>query len=145
MKVNKIESIWAMTIGLLIILASLAFIVFLTYPRADSSEGSNSIRVIDGDTLQLANGDVVRLICIDTPEKGQSGYTQAKDYLDYIVSNSLNISFVSDSQDKDEYGRLLRYVYADEVFVNKEMVDKGYASVFRYGNDTSKCNEIATR
>jgi endonuclease YncB( thermonuclease family) len=108
MKSNRIESIWVMTIGLLIILAGIAFIVFLAYPSSDSGEETSSIRVIDGDTLQLANGDVVRLICIDPPEKCQTGYTQAKDYLNYIVSNSLNISFVSDSQDKDEYGMLLR-------------------------------------
>lgn len=48
---------------------------------------------------------------------------------------------------KDEYGRLLRYVYVnisvEEIFVNKELFKQGYGTIFRYGNDTSRCGEIA--
>jgi micrococcal nuclease len=34
---------------------------------------------------------------------------------------------------KDVYGRLLRYVYVDDIFVNAELVRKGYASVYPKG------------
>ena len=51
-----------------------------------------------------------------------------------------------DESEKDEYGRLLRYVYVNisgvEFFVNKQLVQERYAKIFRYGNDTEKCGEI---
>lgn len=39
------------------------------------------IKVIDGDTFILQGGDKVRLLSIDTPEKGEIYYQEAKDYL----------------------------------------------------------------
>src|SRR3989344_5948521 len=44
-------------------------------------------RVIDGDTLELDNGNKVRLICIDTPEIGQPYFQEAKSYLESLVLN----------------------------------------------------------
>jgi endonuclease YncB( thermonuclease family) len=36
----------------------------------------------------------------------------------------------------DKYGRLLRYVYADDVFVNAELVRQGLAEAKAYPPDT---------
>ena len=38
-------------------------------------------RVIDGDTIELSNGETVRFVCINTPEKGQPGFQEAKEFL----------------------------------------------------------------
>ena len=43
------------------------------------------------------------------------------------------ITLEEDVTDRDRYGRLLRYVYADGIFVNAELVRQGYALVYRRG------------
>jgi micrococcal nuclease len=106
------------------------------------------VNIIDGDTFEIATGEQVRLICVDTPERGEAGYTNASNFLSKLILNK-EVRLEKDVDDKDDYGRLLRYVYVNtseqdekEVFVNKELVSQGYANVFRYGNDTKKCDEI---
>ena len=42
----------------------------------------------------------------------------------------------------DRYGRLLRYVYLDSLFVNGELVEKGYAELYRYPPDIALCDEL---
>ena len=87
----------------------------------------------------------MRLICVDAPEKGGKGYEEAKEFLESLVLNK-EVRLEKDISDRDEYGRLLRYVYVsgegEEIFVNKEIVQQGYGSVFRYGDDTKRCGEI---
>ncbi len=110
------------------------------------------VRVIDGDTFEIYSGEIVRLICLDTPELGDAGSYEAKDFLESLILDK-EIRMEKDVNDKDKYGRLLRYVwvssslgfnesYEDEVFVNKILVEKGYANVFRYGDDVKRCGEI---
>ena len=44
-------------------------------------------RGIDGDTIELSSGERVRLICIDAPERGVDGYSEAVDYLEILILN----------------------------------------------------------
>ena len=98
-------------------------------------------RVIDGDTIQLNNGERVRLICIDAQETGEPGFEVAKDYLTNLILNK-SIHLEKDVSETDRYGRLLRYVYLDDIFVNGDLVKKGYARAYRYPPDTKLCDEI---
>jgi len=98
------------------------------------------IDVIDGDTIQLNTGEIVRLICIDAPEKNEEGYLQSQQALQEIVQDK-NITLEKDTSERDKYGRLLRYVYANGKDVGAEMIRTGYAEVFQYGPDTKKCEE----
>ena len=135
-----------------VVLVSFSFFIFISYPSEQGEINENSVlEVIDGDTFKLWNGDIVRLICVDAPEKGREGYEEAGEFLSFLILNR-EVRLEKDVSDKDEYGRLLRYVYVNssfedgavvEVFVNKEIVQQGYAKVFIYGNDTLKCGEIA--
>lgn len=104
-------------------------------------------RVIDGDTIELSTGEIIRLICIDSPERNLKGYLESKEFLESLVLNK-NIRLESDNDDKDKYNRSLRYVYVNssdkEIFVNKELVKQGYATLFPYLNNTKKCNEISS-
>lgn len=96
-------------------------------------------RVIDGDTIELSSGEKVRLICIDTPERGEDGYSEATDYLESLVLNE-DVELVKDVSEKDRYGRLLRYIYLEDgTFVNEMIVYKGYGKAYLYNPDTSKC------
>lgn len=90
------------------------------------------VRVIDGDTILITGNEMVRYIGIDTPERGEPYYDEAK-----MANSSLlswkSISLESDLNDRDKHGRLLRYVFANDVLVNAELVRKGYAMVYRRG------------
>lgn len=98
-------------------------------------------RVIDGDTIELNNGETVRLICIDTPETDESGFQEAKNYLTTLVLGK-TVRLEKDVSEIDRYGRLLRYVYLEGLFVNGELVKKGYAEAYRYPPDVALCDAI---
>jgi len=89
-------------------------------------------RVIDGDTIELDNGQKVRYIGIDTPETvhpsipvqcfGQEASNKNKE----LVEGKM-IRMEKDVSETDRYGRLLRYIYVDNLFVNDYLVRNGYA------------------
>jgi len=85
--------------------------------------------VIDGDTLELTTGEIVRLLGTNAPEKGEYYYDESKSKLNQLVRGK-NVSLEKDVVDRDRYGRLLRYVFADDVFVNLELIKQGYSSVY---------------
>ncbi|MCL5071345.1 MAG: thermonuclease family protein [Actinobacteria bacterium] len=89
------------------------------------------IEVIDGDTFVLSNNEHVRLIGINTPESERYFYEEAKEVLEFLVLNK-NVRLEKDVEDKDAYGRLLRYVYLENLFVNLEMIKRGFANVFTF-------------
>ncbi|MCL5069462.1 MAG: thermonuclease family protein [Actinobacteria bacterium] len=91
----------------------------------------NVIEVIDGDTFVLSNNEHVRLIGINTPESERYFYEEAKEVLKLLVLNK-NVRLEKDVEDKDAYGRLLRYVYLGNLFINLEMVKRGFANVFTF-------------
>jgi len=98
--------------------------------------------VIDGDTIILATGEHVRLLGIDTPERGECYYQEATDFLKSLLINKL-VSLERDKTNKDTYGRLLRYVYLDGEDINILMIEKGYAEAFnKYISTTKKYSKI---
>lgn len=97
--------------------------------------------IVDGDTFDIFSGERIRMICIDSPEKGEKGYEEAAQYLEYLILHK-EVTLEKDVSENDSYRRLLRYVYVDGIFVNKEMVKSGNAVLFPYGNDTKRCREI---
>jgi len=91
--------------------------------------------VTDGDTIELENGETVRLIGLNAPESGQSCSSEATDKLkDFVLGKEVTLE--QDVGDKDQYNRLLRYVYVDSTFVNLEMVRLGLAHKYEYGSNT---------
>ena len=94
-------------------------------------------RVIDGDTIVLTTGEKVRYIGIDAPELGEAG--PADDECLAWVARLRNKELLSKGElklvkdkavDKDKYGRLLRYVYTGNVFVNGQLALEGLAETF---------------
>ena len=88
-------------------------------------------RVIDGDTIEIEGGYRVRYIGIDTPEISESYYLKATEANRSLVEGK-KIRLEKDVEDKDEYGRLLRYVWVDSIMVNAELVRLGYAYSYSY-------------
>ena len=87
--------------------------------------------VIDGDTVDLSDGERVRLIGIDTPEQGQPGYAAAAAAMSAMVLGHQAVLSPGAQQDRDRYGRLLRYVDVDGQDVGLAMIAQGWA-VARY-------------
>lgn len=129
----------------LIVVIFMAFVLLLARvgiaPRS-CQDGLYASHIIDGDTIELSNGQRVRYIGIDTPEvrekKGLGWFynprpyaKEAKDFNQRLVSGKpIRLEF--DVQRNDKYGRLLAYVYAGEKMVNLEMVKEGYAMIYVY-------------
>ncbi len=118
------------TIIIIMVLAVAAYIVLRDLP-SPSDETFEVSRIIDGDTIELSNGDRVRLIGINTPETGQPYYNEATEKLRELIGTS-TVTLKKDVDDKDRYGRLLRYIYVNDTFVNLEMVREGYAIAYDY-------------
>ena len=93
-------------------------------------------KVIDGDTIEIETEERVRLICIDSPETNEPYYTEAKNFLISYILNK-KVKLVKDVSETDRYGRLLRYIYLEDEFVNGVLVEEGYARVYRYSPDTN--------
>ncbi len=97
------------------------------------------IGIIDGDTIIVDLNGVtwrVRYIGIDTPESGQPCGSEATS-ANYALVNDKTIRMVKDVNETDRYGRLLRYVYVGDVFVNRELVADGWAEAVDYPPDTA--------
>lgn len=88
-------------------------------------------RVIDGDTFVLVNGDKVRMIGINTPEKGDYFYDEATEQLKEFIKGK-TVTLISDpfSSDKDRYGRLLRFVFINGTDINLKMIESGFAEYY---------------
>jgi len=101
------------------------------------------IRVIDGDTIEVeidGSKKTVRYIGIDTPEtvhpdrEVQCFGKEASEKNKELVTNK-TVELEKDVSEGDRYGRLLRYVYVDNVFVNEVLVREGYAHASSYPPD----------
>ncbi|MFQ5454606.1 MAG: thermonuclease family protein [Nitrospirota bacterium] len=94
------------------------------------------IRVIDGDTLEVAGGERIRLIGVDTPEtvhpKKPVEYfgKEASQFTKKMVEGK-KVKLEYDWQRKDKYGRTLAYVYLEDgTFLNAEIIKQGYGYVY---------------
>lgn len=137
-------------------------------PKASSSSSTTSavaarmpaslVRVVDGDTIvvRLSGGSEERLryIGIDTPELThpdkrvqRMAQEAAKRNAALLAGGPLQLE--RDVQERDQYGRLLAYVWAGEVFVNLELVREGFATVYtvppnvRYVEDFLRAQQAA--
>lgn len=98
------------------------------------------LEIIDGDTIRLIDGRKVRYIGIDTPELidslgGTTCYAKEAAGKNKNLVMGRMVRLERDISDKDKYGRLLRYVYVDDIFINKKLVEEGYAVAVAYPPD----------
>ena len=89
--------------------------------------GARVAYVVDGDTIRLASGTYVRLIGIDTPERGRPFYQAAKRHLDRLVDGQVRLVNPASTDDHDGYGRLLRYVRDGGRDTGLAQIRTGYA------------------
>jgi micrococcal nuclease len=105
------------------------------------AEGEYAVaRVVDGDTLELAGGAMVRLLGVDTPETVAPnrpvepwGPEAAEFTRAFIAGRPVRLSF--DFERHDRYGRHLAYVWRESQLLNEELIRAGLTeaiTVFPY-------------
>jgi micrococcal nuclease len=83
-------------------------------------------KVIDGDTLELEDGRRVRYIGIDAPEF-EKCYFEESAKVNRDLVEGVSVRLERDISETDEYGRLLRYVWLEDLLLNEDLVAKGFA------------------
>ena len=101
-------------------------------PPAPHAAGDTAVvlRVVDGDTLLLADHTRIRLLGVDTPETKRpdtpvepfgpeaSAFSKA-----HVEGRTVRLEF--DKERHDKYGRVLAYVYVGDWFLNEELLRAG--------------------
>lgn len=82
-----------------------------TETTAPAAEAVAFVAVVDGDTVETSAG-TVRIIGIDAPERGQCGESEASAALSRVLApgDPVTLDLPPGQNDRDDYGRLLRYV-----------------------------------
>ena len=140
------RALLAIALGLALILSPVAqadtvYLPIATTPAPIVQWGTVT-HIVDGDTLDVTLECCeciptfrVRLLAIDTPERGECYYSEAKMALGGLVDGQ-RLGLERDASEWDSFGRLLRHVYVGDVWVNGAMVAQGYARVKIFAPDS---------
>ncbi|MBR9680262.1 MAG: thermonuclease family protein [Candidatus Altiarchaeota archaeon] len=112
----------------------LYLVLALVYPLVEADLNY----VIDGDTIDTTLGRV-RILNINTPEKGERCFSESKNYLKNLNLTTLRLE--RDFINKDKYKRFLRHVYGDNL-VGLDLVNKGLAKSYCIFPNLKYCSEI---
>ncbi len=85
--------------------------------------------VVDGDTIYLDNGEKIRFVGVNTPERGVEGYITSKNFVQKLCLNKKVGIDVDNRKHNDKYGRTLGVVIVDGKNVNEMLLKEGLAEV----------------
>lgn len=113
----------------------------VVFDEAAIYESALVVRVVDGDTVELDSGERVRYIGMDAPELNSRNASAAECYATESAQanrewvEGVVVKLEKDRTNRDRYGRLLRYVWVDEVMINEWLVQEGFATQITYPPD----------
>jgi endonuclease YncB( thermonuclease family) len=119
-----------------IVMSSLLLLTFLfsTVLAASISidETATVTAVIDGSSFSINSGKTIKLAGIDTPQSGQPGFSEAKNYLTNMVQGKTVYLDIDNLATTDQYGRFMSVAYIDfnsshYENVNMAMIVNNYA------------------
>lgn len=90
-------------------------------------------RVIDGDTFVLYHVGIpaeerIRLLGVDTPERGKPGFTEAMAFTSSWLSQG---DFILTACKRDSFGRMLATAQRGEHDLGHDLITAGFAEVFK--------------
>ena len=95
-------------------------------------------RVIDGDPL-IIDQTTIRLSLVNSPERDERGYQEAKDFASTVCPIGVNAEFVEDTwQPVDKYGRSVGLVYCNDMLLNELLLTNDHAEISTYYCDRSE-------
>ncbi|MDX1535876.1 MAG: thermonuclease family protein, partial [Candidatus Spechtbacterales bacterium] len=106
-----------------------------TGQAGNKSNESNVVvtRILDGDTVELNTGEHVRYIGVNAPESPEGCFSkEATEFNSSLVLNR-EVELTQGPDDKDNFGRLLRYVHVEGESINQKLIGTGHAYAFDYG------------
>lgn len=109
--------------------------------RVEAGEAGRVERIADGDTLHLTDGRRVRLVQIDAPEpRSECWGREAAGELAALAPPGSEVGLARDPalDDRDRFGRLLRYVIAAGLDVNLALVERGAAAPYFFRGDRGR-------
>jgi micrococcal nuclease len=93
--------------------------------------------IIDGDTLDI-NNVRVRLALVNTPERGENGYTEAADFVQSVCGvGTTALVDEDDGQKEGSFDRVIGLVYCGNDNINNKkslnelLLDGGYATIYQ--------------
>jgi len=96
-------------------------------------------RVLDGDTVELSDGRKIRLLNINTPERGFAYSEVGKEFLSGFDSVEL------ETEGLDKYGRTLGRLYFQDEYLNLEIVKEGMAHSYLVSDSEDRLFENAEK
>lgn len=115
------------------------------------AQGDDAVvaRVVDGDTIEVAGGEVVRLIGVDAPDvagPGECYGREAQGRMNELLPAGAAIKLTYDEERTDGSGRTLAYVYraSDALFVNLALAQGGFVRESIEAPNLAHVVELAT-
>ena len=106
-----------------------ALVACENFSLSETYEGK-VVKVLDGDSINIIQQGKevhIRLAEIDAPERMQPFWKQSRKALEnYVSGKSVSV----EEFDRDQYGRIVGHVYINDIWVNGELVQQGYAYVY---------------
>jgi micrococcal nuclease len=99
---------------------------------ADCFKGSVT-EVVDGDTIDV-NSVRIRLALVDAPELNETGYLEARNFVESRCNIGTPATVDQDDRQKGgSFGRMIAQVFCgnDDVSINEAILDSGYATIYR--------------
>ncbi|UCB53226.1 MAG: thermonuclease family protein [Candidatus Zixiibacteriota bacterium] len=125
MRRGRVSRRWILAV---VFVLAVVFLVLVFHP---AFRGIRVMEVTDGDTIVLKDGEEVRYIGIDTPERDDPFFREATQANKEMLKGG-RIRLEYDRDRRDRYGRLLAYVWVDTLLLNAELIKKGLASVYLF-------------
>ncbi|MCC7553033.1 MAG: thermonuclease family protein [Methanobacteriaceae archaeon] len=86
-------------------------------------------KVVDGDTIWVEGVGKIRLVGVNTPEKNEDGFSEAKDFvIEKCLYKTVYLD-IDDKKNKDKYNRTLAIVYTNDTNINQELLEKDLGEV----------------
>lgn len=105
----------------------LALLALFSNPSQILSKTHHVQEIVDGDTYVIEDKIIVRMFSVDAPELTQCGGQEAKDALKKLI---LNRYVTLDTKVRDPYGRLTSTTFVGVDFVDKKMLEGGFARYY---------------